>query len=1293
MDPEYRFFSVGALLELDAWLQGDEIVPLELSTILAKLALPSEPKEKEMSMEEIMSFQGVEETPCPSAREEELEAERDRVWDQSREEEEDPSPESKEMSPEEIMSLQGVESEGLAADTIRAWMRYHEFEVVSSIEQLDEIITAAIKVGKCALDLETEGFDNRIYMLDPNDIKGVFEEYWEGSPPPLIPQTKHKIVGYCLCYDGHTGYYAPVRHTGESLRENLDLVEAGKLIKKLCLAAQPELSPESLKVDPLAGKFKTPPRVKLYFHHAKFDQEFLYPVTGIDYWHPDSFEDSLLLYYCIYTGDKALGLKPKSKEKLVVLDKQGVPIRGYILKDPKKPLHEIVQEDPKGSTIPYEMIEMKELFLRGRKVDFARLSPEEARRYACSDAICTFLHCTSPELQKAAQNPKYANTYRLEKQVAQVLRWMERHRIKINLEYVNQLFTEARAEADEYRQQILALANQMGWKEFDPSSTQQLSEFLFNHPAGLNIEPKPEKNEKSGQYKTDADTLEELVKGSADVNPILLTIVKYRQVEKVISTYLTGMKNNCDANAELRYQFKQVGAPTGRFTAPSGEPEHGFGGIPIHGIPATYDETKPRVSTALRQAFIAREGYTMVKVDFAGEELRIVTNLSKEPVWIKEFNEGTGDLHTITAKAFFGPEITKQQRQMGKCVHPDTLVVSMGEYMPISKLGTYPEAPEAFADFSGSLFDGKQDSPVTALFNGGMKDLYHVIVSGGILTCSGDHRLKTREGNWVKVSDLCMGTLLEECSAPALGEGVYPILSLNMGKRLPSLQINSDNDLAYLAGGYAGVSGQSNLRVPSWILLAGRTAALHYLGGLFDARGTVTEGHCLDWTCQDFIFAGQIVTLLKACGLSTEVTLQKQHVRLRVMSGYSWELREYLQQPEKRSLLQVPQKRAKKIDMFRVIQILPAGKGPCLDVTMGTREHQYQANGFISHNSANFSLVYGGGTMAIMRATKCSQQEAARRKSNFDKALPRFAAWVKAQRAIVKKDCGVTTAFGRWMAIPDANSPDRAISAACERYALNWPVQGGGADIMKISMVLLYKEFWRRGWVQEATARFLLTVHDELVFEIKHEALMEVMPVIEHLMTLPGQLALPAWVVKLEVEPLLDLHWDPKYDYHKIMHGYIPEAGKKPGKEDIQVGPKYYQPIPPWLKGYLTPDYMKAGTVPTPQLPLTLGETPKQVSTSPSLVAGKPKEMASQGRPSQFPKPKEKKVDVFTYGLNTLTRDTVRQVAALCLESHDPEGVLLQLYDQANNEILIDPSLGILVNPETFKVLMRSKNL
>ncbi len=704
----------------------------------------------------------------------------------------------------------GIQPDRDIEQKLRPWMMAHDFVIVRSVEQLNALVDKAIAAGKCALDLETEGFDNRIYYkpsLEAGLSAGLLPEgLTRGLLARLVfgvagAATRDRIVGYCLSYDGETGYYVPVGHTAEG-SVNLPREEADAAIRRLCLAAQPKLTPKAMKDDPLGGKdIAEPGKVKIYFWHAQFDQEFLLPVTGLHYWHPDSFEDGMLLHFCLYTDD-TLGLKVKAKERLSAM----VPrceafseLQAYEVDD--KPgvwrvrMNKPGWQDRPKSPAPYEMIEMKELFPRGREVAFATLHPEEAVIYGCSDGICTFKLCDDKSswnalAKMASPNPAHLDIYRLEKQVAQVSRAMERERVAIDIPFIQKLRDDAMKEADQYEKEILAIAAEAGWHTFDIRSAKQLGDFLFGD-TGLRIEPAPEKNEKSQQYKTDTATLEELAE--LHEQPILLKVVKFRQIDKVIGTYLDNMLEavaTCPYG-ELRVHFKQTGTATARFTAPSGHTEDGCG-VPVHGIPGTSDEKKPQVAIKIRHGFVARLGFTLAKVDFAGEELRIATNLTHEPVWEQEFLHGTGDLHTITARAFYAKQdVSAEERQGGK--------------------------------------------------------------------------------------------------------------------------------------------------------------------------------------------------------------------------------------------------------------------------------------------RANFALAYGGGPAAIVRATGCTKEEGARRKQAFDRAVPTFASWVKNQHNLVKKRLGVRTAFGRWLAIPDANHEDQAVRAACERYAVNYQIQGAGADIMKIAMVRLYKAFYARGWLpqQNDIARML----------------------------------------------------------------------------------------------------------------------------------------------------------------------------------------------------------------------------
>jgi DNA polymerase I-like protein with 3'-5' exonuclease and polymerase domains len=915
-----------------------------------------------------------------------------------------------------VKQQKDVDFDGL----VKPWMKYHKFVVVQSMSELNGIVDAAFKTGKCALDLETQGLDSRIYLHKPGEVDNI-ERWWEdGQAPELVPQTVHKIVGYCLSVDGQTGYYVPVRHLAKegtkNQADNLDVVAVGRAISRLCLAAQPVLEDEGFAEDPLgSAKIKTHGQVKIFFWNAKFDQEFLFPVTGLDFWHPDSFEDGMLMYFTRYTSDKSLSLKKKSKDELCIRDPKG----GIVLENNDK--------------IPYLMIELKELFPKGRPIDFTSLDPYEARHYACSDAICTFLHCDKKDLQDILTNKKYCLTYRLEKQVSQVVRVMERARIRVDVEYVRKLLGDAQTEALGYRAQIVDLAAQYGFKNFDPQSPKQLSEFLFSSPNGLKIEPKPEMNEKSGQYKTDADTLEGLVEHNTNINPVLLTVVKYRQVEKVIGTYLESMVANVDQYGDLRYQWRQTGAATGRFSSPSGAdmPGHGFGGVPMHGIPSTYDEKKPLVARCLRQAFVARPGYFMVKVDYAGEELRIVTNLSGEPVWTKEFLHGSGDLHTITARAFFNKaEVSKQERQSGKM--------------------------------------------------------------------------------------------------------------------------------------------------------------------------------------------------------------------------------------------------------------------------------------------ANFSLVYGGGTGAIMRATGCDKIEAGRRKQNFDKAVPTFAKWVSNQKRRVKLDKGVMTAFGRWIAIPEIDHENPAIAAGAERQSINYPIQGSGADIMKIAMIRLHKEFYKRGWFQTDVVHMMLTVHDEIVFEVKGEYLMDVMPVIDSIMTMPSRML--NWKVPLVAEPLIDKTWDAKYDFHKMVHGEPYNVGDKVGKGMVVLGGRIYQKVPDFLEPFITPEWKQAGHSAPAQPETNDAPTPPATPVSidvelPDDIEGELSLAAEESRPSPSQPPKASSVpeshftvadeptypkvnnDVYVYPIRLLTYQSAKQVYTSLVMHHKQDGRPIRVIFTDTGETLVSEDQGFRVDVDLFKLDVGKLNL
>ena len=884
--------------------------------------------------------------------------------------------------PLDFLENSGLKRDRQVPDIMKPWMVYHKFTLVRTVEELRRIVDECIKRGYCSLDLETTGLDNRI-VFHPD---GTFE-------------TVDKIVGPCISYDGYEGFYVPMRHKPEDDGPNLNvgpIAEVEAELARLCRAAIPVGTPEEIEKDLLSFKCERPQLV-ISFWNAQFDQEFLYPITGIDWWHPSSFEDGLLACFCIDAGDatKAGSLKIKAKQRL---------------------------KDKDGN--PYEMIELKELFLgRKKEIRFDKLAPDEpgVLRYAGSDAICTYLLCDPKGELVSRCYARHAFTYKLEKQLTETLRPMERNRGRIARDNVRGILVEYEAKKAEVLARIHAFAQAERGIELDPNSPKQLSSFLFDPaPKGLDLSPKPEQNEKSGQFKTDGDSLEELA-ALPNAPSILKDIVEYRKAEKFIGTYLLGLVNNPDENDELRFSFKQTGAGSGRFSAPAGKPEHGYSGIPIHGIPKESD---------VRRSFIARPGYVIVKCDYAAEELRIAANVSGEQVWIDEFLNGTGDLHTITARSIFGKQnVTKEERNIGKIV--------------------------------------------------------------------------------------------------------------------------------------------------------------------------------------------------------------------------------------------------------------------------------------------NFLLLYGGGPKAVMRNTGCDEMEGKRRKQGFDKSVPTFIAWAKEQHKKVKKDLGVTTPFGRWLAIPDANSPDGAVRSACERHATNYQIQGGGADILKIAMVMLHKRFYRNGWLRNGgddSVRMLLCVHDEIVFEIRADRVAEAVPIIVEIMESPAKMPSPKWKIPLVVEPLIGFNWASGFDAKKahpgqvandnevILNGFLYSLVRKPktDKKDnvtealdqqevlIHVKDKegknkpLFQVVdPPWIAMAKLPDGSTPPSIPNP--PPSNGPTPPPVKPAPA---------AAKAITTAAPN----KSKTLRLRLEKLNPQTAEQVLDIIMASEDyADGKDLLLTDPVG-EILI-PTGRFLVREDKLIRLLREKNL
>jgi DNA polymerase-1 len=131
----------------------------------------------------------------------------------------------------------------------------------------------------------------------------------------------------------------------------------------------------------------------------------------------------------------------------------------------------------------------------------------------------------------------------------------------------------------------------------------------------------------------------------------------------------------------------------------------------------------------------------------------------------------------------------------------------------------------------------------------------------------------------------------------------------------------------------------------------------------------------------------------------------------------------------------------------------------------------------------NFSVVYGTSAFSLAKQIETTPIEAQKFIDRYYETYPGVKAFLDAE-VEKAKSCGVsTTLFGRKRPVPELRSTDRNVQQAGRRIALNMPIQGTAADLMKKAMIDI-----RRGIAaQNLRSRMILQVHDELVFEVPAE--------------------------------------------------------------------------------------------------------------------------------------------------------------------------------------------------------------
>ncbi|PVX45427.1 DNA polymerase I [Flavobacterium sp. 103] len=155
--------------------------------------------------------------------------------------------------------------------------------------------------------------------------------------------------------------------------------------------------------------------------------------------------------------------------------------------------------------------------------------------------------------------------------------------------------------------------------------------------------------------------------------------------------------------------------------------------------------------------------------------------------------------------------------------------------------------------------------------------------------------------------------------------------------------------------------------------------------------------------------------------------------------------------------------------------------------------------------TVNFGIIYGVSAFGLSNQTSLSRKESAELIDAYYSSYPKLKSYMSNQVDFARKNGYVQTISGRRRYLKDINSANAVVRGAAERNAVNAPIQGSAADIIKIAMINIHKKLISENW----KSKMLLQVHDELVFDVHNSELEKIKPMIKYEMENAFTMAVP----------------------------------------------------------------------------------------------------------------------------------------------------------------------------------------
>ena len=293
-------------------------------------------------------------------------------------------------------------------------------------------------------------------------------------------------------------------------------------------------------------------------------------------------------------------------------------------------------ETEKEEDLPAEQVQEAKVLLWLLASDFTNPTLDDVLTYTKKDI---FTDAYEVLKEKVKETGELQNVFDdIEKPLMPLLRRMQEYGVKVDRKALDVLQKKYRTELEGFEAKIYELAG----KEFLISSPRQLGDVLFDD---LGLKAKGQKKTATGQRSTRESELEKI----RELHPIVDAILEYRQIQKLLSTYIEALPPLLDDEDRVHAEFLQAGSTTGRFASQNPN---------LQNIPIRSDRGR-----AIRDAFVAPAGCTLLGFDYSQIELRLAAMLSGDPIMCDIFKSGR-DVHQEVAARVFGVESDKVDREM-----------------------------------------------------------------------------------------------------------------------------------------------------------------------------------------------------------------------------------------------------------------------------------------------------------------------------------------------------------------------------------------------------------------------------------------------------------------------------------------------------------------------------------------------------------------------------------------------------------------------------------------------------